>query len=218
MIELGVIKLTDLLVGLIKYRHSNVLSLLDEIYKTFELVHKDYMDSFRHYRELLNTSKEPLNLNHPIFGAIKDDQLFLAEARLKLIKLSQVHENSQIMSGLINAISGYLYGLEGLRPWEIPNYRRWEVLEKIQAVAATNITEFRNYVKGFKSNERAIKALNPRDPLRALVQSNSTITDKQLSEFKKIKIILMLDRSIIVIQQRYAHVLQEYYELKKRLT
>jgi len=103
------VTIIDELVGriadLANYRYKVRGALLQDhitpIYNEFELLHKEYLVSFEKYRELIQSSKYPLDDNNPIFDIIKTDNLFSMHMRINIIERSRVVKISEL-SRLVN--------------------------------------------------------------------------------------------------------------------
>jgi hypothetical protein len=72
------LKLIDRLIDLAKRRQEiNKASFTDFVAPAMadlEAVQKDYLDSFRRYRDLLEDKKIPLTIDHPVLEAIRKDR------------------------------------------------------------------------------------------------------------------------------------------------
>ncbi|MEX3984299.1 hypothetical protein AB4Y45_35670 [Paraburkholderia sp. EG287A] len=56
-----------------------------------DAIHKDYLDSFRKYEAMLDDSSVPLTQGHPIFSAIKSDNLYSEGLRAKVDRLEPLN-------------------------------------------------------------------------------------------------------------------------------
>jgi hypothetical protein len=73
----------------------------------FEAVHKDYLDSFRRYRDEIQNGKYDLDSFNPVFSMINQDSRSSRDLRLKLFELEKEHSLTA-MGGLIRSIMEYL--------------------------------------------------------------------------------------------------------------
>jgi hypothetical protein len=87
MIEL-VLKLIEKCIELVKRREEVTAKLFDNFvnpaFHDFDLVHRNYLDSFKHYREMLMDTEPELNRAHPILSELRQDALFSEDLRAKL--------------------------------------------------------------------------------------------------------------------------------------
>jgi hypothetical protein len=108
-------KLIDRCLQLIQRREDQNKQLLEEFavpaYDDFEELHKDYIESFKSYRKSFHEDNHPLTLDNPIFEQIREDSLFSAELRSKVIAL-QDFQKDPIVGGFIQAIAIYVLGQE----------------------------------------------------------------------------------------------------------
>lgn len=75
--------------------------------ESFELLHKDYVDSFSKYRKLLMEIEFPVDYESEIVKVIQSDSLFTEHIRAALYPISN-HKKDKRIGPLISAISGYL--------------------------------------------------------------------------------------------------------------
>jgi hypothetical protein len=85
------LKLIDRLIDLAKRRQEiNKASFTDLVAPTMvdlEAIHKDYLDSFRRYSDLIDDETIPLKPGHPVLEAIRKDNLFSEGLRAKILQL-----------------------------------------------------------------------------------------------------------------------------------
>jgi hypothetical protein len=77
-----------------KARKNLLDDFISPIYQEFEVIHNEYIQSFRKYRELIKTSKTQLRKNSPILDLIREDLLFTSGQRTKVIELSRFSNES----------------------------------------------------------------------------------------------------------------------------
>lgn len=108
-------KLIDRCLQLLKHRQVQNQELYTDFVvpalSSFEELHKNYMESFRGYRELIESSKAPLDLSHPIFEKIEQDMLLFFELRAKTVTLSNF-EQDPVVGSFVRAIIIYVLGQE----------------------------------------------------------------------------------------------------------
>ena len=90
-------KLIDRCIQLINFRKEQRKTLFENsikpIFSQFEIVHKEYLQSFKRYRDLLNNSDEDLKR---IIDLIETDNLFSEDQRAKLRALADGTGNSSL--------------------------------------------------------------------------------------------------------------------------
>jgi hypothetical protein len=77
------------------------------IFADFEAVHRNYIDSFERYRDLIETSDHPLNEKHPVIAAIAKDSLFSDNLRSKIDSLEPVTSESTMVT-FVEAVLYYV--------------------------------------------------------------------------------------------------------------
>jgi hypothetical protein len=101
-------KLIDRCIQLVKHKQEmdrNLLAnFIDPIYSSFEEIHREYLTSFRGYRQLLKDSNQTLSL---VIDRIKEDRLFNEGQRQKLYFLSNF-STDKAFGSFIDKIHEYL--------------------------------------------------------------------------------------------------------------
>jgi len=76
-------------------------------YADFEAVHKNYIETFLQYREMILDNKLVLNNEHPVIDLVSRDSLFSDNLRYKLLDLLRLDIDPRIKK-FISAISFYM--------------------------------------------------------------------------------------------------------------
>ena len=73
----------------------------------FELVHKDFLESFRRYRETLRrtAASRAITTGHPILGAIAKDNLFSEGLRSRIWVLAKLRDDPAIGSFMLDGVT-----------------------------------------------------------------------------------------------------------------
>jgi hypothetical protein len=202
MLELF-LKLIDRFIDLAKRREEvNRRFYTDFIapaFSNFEAVHKNYIDTFLEYREMLLDGKSKLDSNHPVIELIVRDSLFSDNLRSKLTELIRVESNPSTQR-FISAISVYLgcvsadtLGEEIMSPaWD--NKLEMQVLRKMIMTGVACSTRY------------------------TLKECLLEILKKPWKEdTKRKRAIKVLDNLVVSVQINYSTVLREHDNLKKKL-
>ena len=175
-----ILKLIDRCIELAKRREetskARYAQLVAPIFDSFEVVHTDYLDSFKRYRDLIKGTELPLNLAHPILDEISTDTLFSESIRVKLNELAD-SESEAWLKGLISAIHDYLEcaALEPINPREkFPHILARHPLLRVTCGVRMSLAEalrdgFKNGVSVRKRKSEALKTLNA---VLAILQRN----------------------------------------------
>lgn len=90
-------KLIDRCIQLIKHSQEAQQKLFDDfatpVYQTFEMVHDEYIKSFRTYRDIIKKEKDFSIVCDSLCEKIEEDILFNASLRAKLIELSSIMDD-----------------------------------------------------------------------------------------------------------------------------
>lgn len=107
----------------------------------FEKLHDDYIESFKHYRKMIQETNAPLDVDNEIFEQIYQDMIFSEDARSKIYELNFMYDDEKI-GALINSLLYYLdsailekYGRE-IMP---TNIIRYGMRNKLGWIAAEDI-------------------------------------------------------------------------------
>jgi len=124
-----------------------------------ETVHKEYLDSFRRYRDLLENKKIPLTSDHPVFGAIEKDNLFSEGLRAKILQLDPLL-GDKVFGDFLTRVKWYVSGASTLP--EIIEYEPWDGISQMRRVRYRNT--FKSIINGKGSDDekrrQAIGALD----------------------------------------------------------
>jgi hypothetical protein len=91
-----------------KMQQDMFKTFVDPIFSDFELVNKQYLDSFKKYKEMIRSS-DTLDVNHPIFDIVEEEILMTSAQRTKLEKLANFSDDS-VFGDFIGSIHQYLAG------------------------------------------------------------------------------------------------------------
>lgn len=102
--------LFDRLIQLAKYheeiRHDLYNNYVIPAYSQFEIVHNNYLESFKKYREIIKSSDESTDIKHSILDKIQEDSLFTANQRVNLLELSKLSDKP-VVGRFIDTIFKY---------------------------------------------------------------------------------------------------------------
>lgn len=105
-------KLADRLIQLWNYREEVDRHLFENfitpIHANFEDVHQEYVDSFRGYRQMLKTSTDPFDDNHPVLDALEEDATFNSKLRMRIHGMVS-GENDPLLGKFISSIYDYFH-------------------------------------------------------------------------------------------------------------
>jgi len=103
-------KLLDRLIQLARYQQEVRQNLYENYvvpaYSQFELVHNNYLETFKNYRELIKSAEETTDIRSSILDKIKEDSIFTGNQRAKLSGLTCVHNDPNV-GKFIGAILRY---------------------------------------------------------------------------------------------------------------
>jgi hypothetical protein len=104
MLELF-LKLIDRFIDLAKRREEVnrkfYIEFIAPAFADFEAVHKNYMDTFLHYREMILDNCLTLNEKHPVIDLISRDSLFSDNLRAKVSDLFRLDSDKSIFDSSI---------------------------------------------------------------------------------------------------------------------
>jgi hypothetical protein len=148
-----------------KEQNQNLLkNFIDPALSSFEDLHKNYMESFKLYRKLVEESKEPLDEAHPIFKQVKEDSLFSGELRSKAAALITFFDDPKVGS-FISKIYIYIFSqadfadvLEnGTRENPTANYPRRKLINGLSSITEEQISNNDKKIKALETTEVLIK-------------------------------------------------------------
>ena len=198
-----ILRLIDRCIELVKTRQATDKALYREFVvpaiDDFNLVHRNYLDSFKRYRDMLSAASGAFGPDHPVIDAIRTDALFSADLRSKIYSLRPL-ASDPIAGGLIAAIERYMKGtndhIERYGVLADPNGARREASENI----GKNAGNLKNLI-------RVAYTDNLQDIFGRLLDDAS----------KKKMAIAALDYIVEQMQARYAAAIREHSLLKHRL-
>ena len=191
-------KLIDRIIQLAEWKKQSRKNLFNDfinpIFIEFEVVHNDYLDSFRHYRSLLRSSSVSLD---SVCDTIKEDNIFTENRRNRLKELANAGNDATITRPFINSIIQYLTD---------PYDPMLKLIEKSNKFGYSGPEVSGNFAIGDISGE-----INQvyREPLRHAILVNEVKTEDETIE--------ILDKIVLKLQERYSRVVTEYAKLKKSL-
>lgn len=176
-------KLIDRCLQLVKQHNEQNQQLYSEFVapalSDLEELHKNYMESFRAYRDLLESSDVMLDSAHPIFEQVKKDSLFSAELRTKAIVLIDF-EYDPVVGSFVRAIAMYALGQERYTSYladgfhGIPNGPRMKTIQGLKEI----------FQESLPVNEKKQKALATIDELIEERQSDYFWVRQEYSSLK----------------------------------
>jgi uncharacterized protein (DUF2164 family) len=107
----------------------------------FEAVHRDYLSSFRKFREQILGNSTLCDSNHPVVDAIKTDILFTQGLRTNIVAATMRVKRANLKP-LFDAFSYYLcvasleHDLDETRNWH-----RWKFARRVADIFATSDEE-----------------------------------------------------------------------------
>lgn len=185
-------KLIDRCLQLVKHHEEQNQQLYSEFVapalSDLEELHKNYMESFSSYRELLQSTDVVLNSAHPIFEQIKKDSLFSAELRTKAIVLRNF-EHDPVVGSFVQAVAIYVLGQELYASYltdgfhGVPNAPRMKVIKGLKEI----------FQESLSTGEKKQKALATIDELIEERQSDYFWVRQEYSGLKAKLLNLNID-------------------------
>jgi hypothetical protein len=190
----------------------------------FEAVHKDYLDSFKKYGDLVTNESFLLNEDHPVFSAIRKDNLFSDGLRGKVKVAYASRSNWYPIAGLLGAMEAYLTGLVQEPAIDIMISDRSLVSRYGSGMAPTELTKKQAEML-IQTHPSSVTISSPSGSAasyqvwRASYSANlAGIVTLDVSESAKRKAALVaLDVSVDNLQRAYQRVLSEYEQARTRL-
>ncbi len=202
-------KLIDRCIQLVRYKKEVSKSLFNDyvqpIQSDLEAVHRDYLDTFRKYREMIKAPKPPLNPRHPVLDSIKSDAVFNAQLRMKIHGVMAA-ASDPLLGDFIKSIWNYFYS----------------VAERTESLLRD---EPRRYeAEDPKENHRIdYDSFDPIDPPDNQGRSvaydylEDIFRSAEPDEIKRDFAIEVIDSIVSVLQTNYANEIREYSRLKSVL-
>lgn len=224
MIELF-LKLIDKCISLVKARQEQDKGFYTDFvapaFADFEMLHKDYLDSFRRYRDVIETTNLPLNAEHSIFEMVRNDSLFSDNLRSKLREMygqfarSGLPEMNIFMYSVLRYLT-YIVNITGRLHSSVRAITQTEKVKLLADLDAASISK--------DSPEESIRF----SPAEADGRANfprwfftiglKDIVEANLPEQEKRKSALQLvSQNVRLIQYNYRRVIHAHAQLKKRL-
>jgi len=198
MIDL-ILKLIDRCILLIKRKEEVDRGLFTDFVKPiqddFGRVHDNYMNSFKKYRDMMETIEHPVPLDSILFKTISEDSVFSYYDRAKLYLLKR-YSNHAVFGQYIKEIRGYLILSGNSHPLH-------GVTKKIEG-DPKDILEQNLYmnVPRFRTINQIIEA-----------QKEQGLNKEKYRELA----IREVDEIVLTLQKHYERVYQEYLNLKDKL-
>lgn len=190
-----VFRLVDRCIELVKRRQetdkATYCNFVTPAIQDLELVHRDYLASFKKYRKMIAGTTGSFESKHPVIDAIQSDALFSGDLRSKLYALHPLM-NDPVVGQLIAAIEKYLKGAanDPIGHWT----------EADGSYCGISIRGNNNYIRTASGNG-----------LEALFESWDDDQGKQK------RALQLLDTNVGRLQERYGAVMREHLSLKQRL-
>jgi hypothetical protein len=187
-------KVIDLCIDLFRYKREVSRKLFDDfvepIHSDFESIHKEYLESFHKYRDLIKSSDEPLNLDNSILDMIKRENLFTAHDRARLIALFKSIHGSKPFT--ISGVKHFIYRILGYL-----------------SIAQKNVL----------GSEEGIDFIrDQRWRMGLLKELKDIFSDEQmLDKLKRDHALKVLDVLVAEMQVEYSEVTSSYFQLKEEL-
>lgn len=202
-------KLIDRCIQLVTYKKEVSKSLFNEyvqpIQSDLEAVHRDYLDTFRKYREMIKALGTPLNSRHPVLDSIKTDAVFNAQLRMKIHGLMAA-ASDPILGDYIKSIWSYFYSVaertkvllrDELRPTEAGDLKQDHRFDYNSS----------DYIEPPDNQGRSVAY----DYLEDIFRSDEE------DDIKRDFAIEVIDSIVSVLQTNYANQIREYSRLKSVL-
>jgi hypothetical protein len=156
----------------------------------FEVVHKGYVDTFRRYRQMIETSSDFTELKRKLLYEIKVDNLFSASDRAKIWELER-WVNDPVIGSFILAIIRYI-GFD----------RNWEPEPEAMEVSSSDI---------IRDVSQHVRESTGRVVIQSIGQSPPG------EEERREAAVEALEDMLYEVQANYAEVMREYSNLKDKL-
>ncbi len=140
-------KLLDRCLELARYNQEVRINLYDNYvnptYSQFEIVHNNYLESFKNYRELIKSSDEDTDIKSSIIDKIQEDSLFTSNLRTKLFELSKLCREP-VIGEFVNAILHYTTYVIG-KNQPNSNAIRFTLIDELESIfySSTKIDEIK---------------------------------------------------------------------------
>jgi len=106
-------KLIDRCIQLVQRREKQDRDLYSELLAptldNFESIHKNYLETFMVYKNMLQSESESLTLDHPIFNKLIEDSQSSSDLRAKVLALRQ-YTKDPVFGRFIHRMCNYIMG------------------------------------------------------------------------------------------------------------
>ena len=157
-------KLADRLIQLWNYREEVDRHLFENfitpIHADFEILHQEYLDSFKGYRRMVKTSADPFNENHPVLDVLEEDATFNGKLRLRIHGMV-AGENDPLLGKFITSIYDYFHrsDLECDDDGPPDNFARNEAQAGIREVFESDLSAAEKQSKAIRVIDQIIEEL-----------------------------------------------------------
>jgi hypothetical protein len=186
-------KLIDRCIQLVqsdKQRHLDLFQyFVEPVFSQFEIVHNEYLASFKRYRDVLLSQNSDLR---DVYHMILKDNLFTENQREKLRVLVRMSKEPEV-NKFVYYIHQYLTSKDFKMSGRLPYDQRWELALYLQG-------------KFFELVEHKRNIIENENPLQDLRQ-----------ELKKEYAAAVLDHLVVEMQEGYKKVVEQYARLRELL-
>lgn len=197
-----------------------LLGSLEEAYALFDEVHREYMESFRRYRDLVRNTKVVVGPDHPVLDAIRTDHVFTGGPREKLLGMVETSGEGALLA-FAAAVKKYLTGIQRKEIYfQRPNAPRMDFMRELEDIFGGTPATHAYELKRLKANARYrnyLKAAQPQHPLLGLLEKDGKVTKALSQKVKEYEILTSLDAVVEKTQAQYAEVSRAYFEAKRSL-
>ena len=213
-----VLKLIDRCINLAETREKGKRELFKDFveptFADFEAVHKNYIYSFKKYREVLRNETIPCNTAHPVFVMIAEDNLFSDDTRAKL--WSQFEDPRGPLVDFRKSIYRYLWNVEPELELHHSQLHRTNYKEFLEAAFRDNRPVWKiGDIRLSESYSDLVKEYGD-NPFRDHPDKILSCDDYPEVE-KRNAALCKADAIVAGLQRSYSHVVKEYNRLKRGL-
>jgi hypothetical protein len=209
--------LLDRLIQLVTRREalnrSHYADFIAPMMVDLDAVHKDYIESFRRYQELLRDTSHPITMQHPIFEAMDNDNALSAGLREKVICAWSSDPPDSDLAEFSFAISHYLYGINP-SPHTTVEIQNILIRFDFPHVIFPVVRLLTALKASLENEERSLVQQNRSSTALCLI----SICDHDFPDEKRRRLAkLVLIASIDKLQRRYRRVVGLHNQLKRKL-
>jgi hypothetical protein len=121
-----------------KVRRITFVDFVAPAMTDLESVHKDYLETFRRYRAMLEDRALPLNSAHPILAAIPTDNLFSEDLRAKVVAIFDLDITQSPLGGFLLAATDYLSFIMSWTETELYQVARTAIYGRLAVIVRSN--------------------------------------------------------------------------------